>query len=270
MMKSHRGLCIAAVVLWGACGKSQPPSEAEVSAAKVRVGSALSAAGHAPRLFELLGLMPSYTCGQPRSVDLARLAADARLALPCAEVTLVGEAEADALVFTFEPECSFREHTLTGRAVFRLSAGDERFDVTGDFQETLVDGEPVMLSGGYGECGDEKRYWVRGERALQTSGTERFSLDVHLAHRDGLPLIGQSTWLLTGPAELIYPHSRDAIRFETLEYELGKVLPEQGSLTIETASGTRLKASFTRGWWRLGEATIQINDDDPVTVPVVQ
>ncbi len=155
--------------------------------------------------------MPSYTCGQPRSVGLARLAADARLALPCAEVTLVSELEADALIFSFGPECSFRAHTLTGRAVFRLSAGDERFDVSGDFQETVLDGDPLMLAGGYGECGDEKRYWVRGTRAFETSVTERFSIDVHLAQRDGLPLIGDSIWLLTGPAELIHPESRDAI-----------------------------------------------------------
>lgn len=258
---------LAAPLLLAACG--QVPSLEEIEDAKAHASAAVKALDRGRAALELLGLMPVYTCGEPRRTFIGRAADGLRADWPCAVVSLEAEGEsADLATLTFPVGCEALERSLAGEALFRYSGGEDRLELEADFRTLLVAGTALPAKAGYGTCGDESRYWALAEGPL--TGDYAFKVDLHVGKRGGLPVFGGTSLLVDGTGALIRAAGSDQLTLTAIEYEVGEYLPKQGTLLIETASGGRLEVGFEPSLWRFGEATVRIGDKEPVTIPIAR
>lgn len=254
----------------GGCSCSAPSQE-EVDDAKDRVNLAVQAVGRVRVALELLGLLPVYECGEPRRTFVGKAVEQAERSIGCVTATAVAEGQsADAVNLAFpEAGCEFQQHSLAGAALFRYSGGEDRLDLEADFGALQVDGDLLPAKAGYGTCSDEKRVWASAEGEFSERAGCRFKVDARVGLRDGMPVIGGTTVVLDGGAEITRPEGLDKLSFTSLHYEIGQIMPKQGSLLVETSGGKRIQVTFDPGLWRLGEAEVVIDDRDPVTIPVV-
>lgn len=251
-----------------ACG-GVPPSDMQVEEAKAHVKASLAAADRARTALELLGVLPTYTCGEPRRVFVGRVVNDLRAQVACVTVTTEEDGPtADLVRLTFADGCMVQGHALSGPAVFRYSGGEERLALEADVRELSVDGARLGARAGYGTCGDEKRVWGTASGALQPDGT--WSTDTTVGLRAGAPLIGGTTIVLNGTTSVRRPAGTDSVTMTGLEYEPGAYSPKAGTLTVTTADGHTVRVTFTEVLWMLGQAEVQLDDQAPVTVPVVR
>lgn len=247
-----------------------PPTQEEIAAAQVRVDAAAEAASQLRGALEVLGLLPEYTCGEPRRHFAGAAAEDLRARAGCVDVSTQEGETSDSLLVTYDQVCQVGEHHLAGTTRFELTGGEDRFEVTADLRQTELDGKPVQARAGYGTCSDEKAVWALVSGNLPRRPEVVYEIDGKVAKRDGLPLIGGTTLVFDGPGKLVREVGTDALVFTGLEYELGKYLPHAGSLAIQTADGHVYRVTFSKVLWKLGKAEVQIDDHSPVSVPVVQ
>ena len=263
--------CLALVILATACGR-EPPTQEEISDAKSRVDLAIHAAHQARLALELLGILPVYTCGEPRRTFVGRAAEGVRVKVPC--VTAAAEAlneSTDRVWFSFpETQCSLNGHTVSGQTAFVYTGGEERMELTADLSGLRVDGHALQARVGYGTCGDEKRFWTEASGALPGRPGSTYRVDGRVGLREGAPLFGSTSLVFDGPGEVSGPLGRDRVTFTGLEYEVGEFLPKKGQALIETARGHRVKVDFSEVLWRVGKVEVEIDDKAPVTVPIVR
>ncbi|PTL79332.1 hypothetical protein [Vitiosangium sp. GDMCC 1.1324] len=263
--------CLALVILATACGR-EPPTKEEIEDAKSRVDLAVHAAHQARVALELLGILPVYTCGEARRTFVGRVTEGAQVKVAC--ITATTEAlddTTDAVVLSFpEGQCSVNGHTVSGQSAFRYQGGEDRMDVFADLRGLKVDGQALQAKVGYGTCGDEKRFWAEAAGDLPDRAGSSYRVDGRVGLREGLPLIGGTTLVFDGPAEVSGPLGTDRITFTGLQYEVGEFLPAKGEALIETARGHRVSVHFSEVLWRLGKVEVEIDDKAPVTVPIVR
>jgi hypothetical protein len=257
-----------------ACGSGGPgldlPSQQELEAAKQNARAGIDLAERARQALELLGLLPTYECGEPRATFLGRAVAGLEAEVACATVSTEAlSAEEDAVRIEFAAEgCQARGVSLSGPAVFAYSGGTDRFSLEADLSALEVGGQPLSMRAGYGTCGDQKNFWAAGQGDLPGLAGASFALDVTVGLRGGVPVFGGTSLLLSGSAELTTAAGTDLVELEGLEYELGDVLPGEGLMRIATAGGTHIAIRFSSGFL-LGEVEITIDEHDPVSVPVL-
>lgn len=270
-----RHLVPAAVLtaLATACGGGGgPPTQEEIDDAHNRVDVALGAAAQARAALELLGILPTYTCGEPRRTFVGKAAESAHAQVGCVTATTETlDATTDAVVLTFAGEgCTVRGHTVTGQTAFKYSGGEDRMDMKADLRELQVDGASLQVEVGYGTCGDESRYYALAEGQLPRRPEYGYRVDGSVGVRDGVPVIGGTSLVFNGPGELTGPEGTHRLTFTELEYEVGQFAPKQGAALLETAEGHSVQAAFSQTLWRLGKMELTIDDRDPVTVPIVR
>lgn len=252
-----------------ACGGADDlPGQAEIDSARQRVEAAVSLADHAKTVLEMLGLLPSYDCGQPRRSWVGEIAAGFSVEHPCASAVAEQDgADGDRVRLTFpEAGCRALGRELAGEAVFAYSGGSDRFSLDADFSALRVAGETLGGHAGYGTCGDEKRVWAGGAGRLP--GLEvGFAFDITVAIRSGIPIFGSTTLILDGDGQLGDGAASDQVFFQQLKVEPGALLPKAGLLRIVTADGHRIEARFADGLL-IGQVEIRIDDHEPVTVPL--
>lgn len=268
-MRIHASLAL--LLLATACGRDLPTQE-EIDDAKSRVDLAVHAAHQARVALEVLGILPVYTCGEPRRTFVGRTTEGAQTKVAC--VTATSEARddtSDAVVLSFpESGCKVNGYTVSGQTAFLYQGGEERMDVFADLHGLTVDGHNVQATVGYGTCGDEQRFWAEASGALPERAGSSYNVDGRVGLREGLPIIGGTTLVFDGPAEVSGPLGTDRITFTELQYEVGEFLPKKGQAFIETANGRRVKVDFSEVLWRLGKVEVEIDDKAPVTVPIVR
>ncbi|WP_338869124.1 hypothetical protein [Myxococcus stipitatus] len=266
-------LGLSLVLLVAACGESDVPPEELVESAKARVERAV-VAGHLARgALEMLGVMPVYTCGEPRRSFLDVASLDVSTKVSCVTTRVVPvDAVTDSVVLTFaEGGCDIHGLKFTGRAVIQYRGGKDRMEVEASLRELLVDGQSLNTAVGYGACGDQTSAWAQVYTAVPGQPGHAIQLDVRVTQRPGLPFLGGSTLILDGQGALVVPDGRvDQLTFTTLQYEVGEFLPKEGTLTLETVDGHFVEASFQPGLWRLGKVELTVDDHKPVTVPIVR
>ncbi|MFL5343904.1 MAG: hypothetical protein ACJ8AT_03890 [Hyalangium sp.] len=256
-----------------ACGGERgPPTQEELDDAHNRVDVALDAATQARAALELLGILPVYTCGEPRRSFVGKAADSAQAQAGCVTATTETlDATTDAVVLTFAAGgCTVRGHTVSGQTAFKYSGGEDRMDLKADLRGLQVDGAPLQVEVGYGTCGDESRYYALAEGQLPRRPEYGYRVDGRVGMRDGLPVIGGTSLVFNGPGELTGPEGTHRVTFTELEYELGELAPKEGEALLETAQGRTVKAAFSQTLWRLGKMELTIDDRDPVTVPIVR
>ncbi len=264
-------VCLALVVLATACGR-EPPTQEEIDDAKTRVDLAIHAAHQARIALELLGILPVYTCGEPRQTFVGRAAEGAHAKVACLTATAEPQGEtADAVVFSFpEGGCSVYGHTVSGQSAFVYSGGKERMDLSANLNGLTVDGHTLQARVGYGTCGDEERFWTEAAGALPGRPGNTYRVDGRVGLRGGVPIFGGTSLVFDGPGQVSGPLGTDRVTFTALEYEVGEFLPKKGQALIETARGHRVRVDFSEVLWRVGKVEVEIDDKAPVTVPIVR
>ncbi|WP_342379625.1 hypothetical protein NVS55_09045 [Myxococcus stipitatus] len=266
-------LALSLVLLVAACGENDVPPDELVESAKARVERA-AAAGHLARsALEVLGVMPVYTCGEPRRSFLDVAAVDVRTRLSCVTTSVERvDAVTDAVVLTFaERGCDIHGLKFTGRAVIQYRGGEDRMEVEASLRQLEVDGQPLDVATGYGTCGDQTSVWAQVYTAVPGQPGHGIQLDVQVTHRPGLPLLGGSTLVLDGQGALVIPDGRvDRLTFTALQYEVGEFLPKEGTLALQTVDGHSVEASFQPSLWRVGKVKLTVDDHKSVTVPIVR
>jgi hypothetical protein len=268
----RRPLCLAAVTaLTAACGGS-PPTQEEIDEARDKVGVAMVAASQARAALELLGILPVYTCGEPRRSFVGKAAETLRAEVGCVTVTTEAiDAATDAVVLSFpKGTCEVRKHTVYGQTAFKYSGGEDRMEVKADLRQLRVDGYGLQAEVGYGTCGDESRYYALAEGPLPKNSEYTYKVDGRVGKREGLPVIGGTSLVFDGPGELTGPEGTSRLTFTELEYEIGEYAPKEGEMLLEKADGGTVKASFKNTLWRLGKMELTVDDREPVTVPIVR
>jgi hypothetical protein len=267
----RRALCLTALTfLTTACGENLPTEE-ELEAARAKVEVGLAAASQARTALELLGILPVYTCGEPRRSFVAEAAESAHTKVGCITAsTEAVDATTDAVVLAFGQGCEVLEHTVTGQTAFKYSGGEDRMEVKADLRQLRVDGHGLQAQVGYGTCGDESRYFALAEGSVPSQSAYTYRVDSQVGKRGGLPVIGGTELVFNGPGEITGPEGTHRLTFTELLYEIGEYAPKEGEALLEAADGSRVKATFSTSLWRLGEMELVIDDSDPVTVPIVR
>lgn len=246
----------------------QPVSEAETARARQQVTVALQVTAQVRAALELLGVFPEYTCGEPRRTFVGRAVSELTAQVACVTASAEAEGgEANLVRLHFAPGCQVNGHVVEGDAVFRYSGGESRMDLEAELQGLWVDGERLTARAGYGTCSDEKRVWAGAAGAL-VDGTS-YRLDVRVALREGLPLIGHQTLILDGAGGLRRAAGVDGLTVTALEYEVGAYAPKSGAISVFTAAGQQVDIRFTPVLWRAGKVSVAIDGKAPVTVPLV-
>jgi hypothetical protein len=253
-----------------ACGDT--PTQEEIDEARAQVDVALSAATQARAALELLGILPVYTCGEPRKSFVANVAQSYQAQVGCVTVgTESVDATTDAVVLAFgQAGCEVRKHSVSGQTAFKYSGGEDRMELKADLRQLRVDGDPLHAEVGYGTCGDEARYYALAQGPLPRKPEYAYKVDGRVGVREGLPVIGGTSLVLDGPGELTSPQGTSRLTFTGLLYEIGEYAPQEGEALLETAQGGKIRASFSKTLWRLGEMELTIDDRDPVTVPILR
>jgi hypothetical protein len=257
-------------VLATACGDA--PTQEEIDEARAQVALALGAAAQARAALELLGILPVYTCGEPRRSFVGNAVESVQAQVGCVTAgTESVDATTDAVVLAFpEAGCEVRKHTVSGQTAFKYSGGEDRMDVKADLRQLRVDGDSLQAEVGYGTCGDEQRFYALAEGTLPRKPEYTYRVDGRLGVREGLPIIGGTSLVLHGPGELTGPEGTNQLTFTELLYELGEYAPKEGEVLLETSDGRMVRATFSQTLWRLGKMELVIDDRDPVTVPIIR
>jgi hypothetical protein len=262
-------LCLAALVT--GCGVEKPTQE-EIDAAKAKVERAVAASHLARGALEALGILPVYTCGEPRRSFVSEAAAGVHTRYACATATVEPrDAVTDSVVLRFdEGGCEVHGLRFTGQAAFLYRGGEDLMEVAADLRGLTVDGHSVQAEVGYGTCGDETRVFVDVEGGVPGREGYTFHIDGRVGMRGGVPVIGGSELVLDGPGELKGPDGTDRLTLTSLLYDVGQYLPKQGTAVLETSDGHRVEARFEEVLWRVGKVEVTIDDKEPVTVPLVR
>lgn len=267
----RRILSVCLAVLVAACG-GEAPTQEEVDSARLTVERAVAAAHQARGALEALGILPVYTCGEPRRSFVGRAAEGVHARYACASATVEArDAVTDAVVLTFdEGGCDVHGLRFTGRVAFLYRGGEARMEVHADLRELTVDGHNVQAQVGYGTCEDETRLFADVAGGVPGREGHRFHIDGRVGMRSGVPVIGGSELVLDGQGELTGPGERDQLTLTSLLYDVGQYLPKTGTAVLFTAEGRRVEARFEEVLWRVGKVEVVIDDKEPVTVPIVR
>jgi hypothetical protein len=258
-------------VLATACGGQEPTKE-QIEEAQARVEQAADALARARTALEVLGVLPVYTCGEPRRTFVGEASESVQVQLACVSATTEAvDATTDAVVLAFaDGGCTARGHGISGQGRFLYSGGEDRMALTADLRELRVDGHPLQAKVGYGTCGDESSAWVEAAGNLPGQDGLTFRVDGRTASRPGLPLIGGSELWLNGTGSLTGTAGTDRLTLTDVLFEDGEYIPKEGEVLVDTADGGRVKATFRPGLWRSGKVELVIDDAEPVTVPIVR
>lgn len=268
----RRTACLAlAVLATSACGGNLPTKE-EVEDATARVERVAASAHQVRGAFEALGLMPVYTCGEPRRAFLSHATEGLSSRISCATATVRPVDDVtDAVVVSFPAGgCDVHGLRFTGHAVLEYRGGEDLMELSADLRGLAVDGQPLQAKVGYGTCSDETRLFAEVEGDVPGREGHTFHIHSRVGMRQGLPLIGGASLLFDGPGELTGPGGTDRLTLTSVLYEVGNYLPKEGTALLESANGHVLKLTFQPVLWRVGKVEVTVDDKDPITVPVVR
>ena len=240
-----------------------PPSDALVAEARARAEKSVASIEDARAVLEMIGILPTYDCTVGRNEYVGAALEEIPTKAACATLTTaVIDGTTDEITATFPAEgCDVVGHHVTGVFVVRITGGTDTFGVELDAHDLVVDGRQISALAGYGTCGDETRYWVAADGTVEG---EPFTVDAEVGKRDGIPVIGGTTLLITGTATV----GSDSVTMTGIEYEIGDFLPKNGTLVIQTAEH-RIEVTFDLDSPILGDVTVKIDDYAAVTIPVV-
>jgi len=243
------------------------PSPSQIADAKARIQAALAGATEIREVLERLGILPTYTCGEPRNTFVGATLGSMQARYGCATVMLdAGDPARDVVTVAFPPGgCDVGGAQFAGSMVARISGGDDTFALELDPRNLTIEGKTLTALGGYGSCGDASRYWAS---ATGTAHGKMYAIDVEVEKRAGIPFIGSTMLAVDGTVTLTDGSGTDSVILDGVEYEVGDLFPHAGTIVVQTASGHRISATFSSTSIFTGNVRVTIDSHDPVTIPI--
>ena len=199
---------------------------------------------------QFLGLVPSYTCGEPAKSELSDAIPVMQANLgPCAQAAPGPSTDTtDSELLSFPaPGCDVFGATWTGQITATASGGDSRDALAFDFTGMRINGAPVDAKIGRVDCGDLTTWDLAvTTRVPATSKTQELDLGYHgtVVDRPGLAFIGTDYFILEGPADITYGGKTLHVTFKQLWWEAGLDLPHKGELDYTNAHGHEVAIKF--------------------------
>ena len=243
------------------------PSASQIADARSRLQVALAGADEIREVLERVGLLPSYTCGEPRGTFAGDVVGAMQARYGCATVTLdTGDPARDVVTVAFPAGgCELGGALFAGSMVARISGGDDTFALELDPRSLTIGGDGIAALGGYASCGDARRYWAS---ATGTADGTQYAIDVTVEQREGVPFISSTMLAVDGTMTLTDGSGTDMVTLDGVEYEVGDLFPRAGTLVVQTASGHRISAVFSSGSVLTGNVRVVIDAHDAVTIPI--
>jgi hypothetical protein len=260
-------LAVTAACTSGPDDPTGPPSSSQVSDAKARLQASLAGTAEIREVLERIGLLPSYTCGEPRNTFAGDVVGSMQASYGCATATLdAGDPARDVVTVAFPPGgCDAAGARFAGSMVARISGGDDTFALELDPRALTIDGNGIAALGGYASCGDATRYWAS---AAGTAHGKLYEIDVEVEKRAGVPFLSSMMFAVDGMLTLTDPSGADTVTLDGVEYEVGDLFPRAGTIVIQTASGHRISATFSSGSILTGNVRVEIDAHAAVTIPI--
>lgn len=171
-MKRMIGLVGLALV---ACDREDLPEEPRtLDDARALITEARPAIDKADRALKLLGILPSYECGEEQRTFVGRVVEGLRVEHECATIEASSHGVMDLVDITATDTCTLGQVTFTGAMQLAYVGGDDRLLVALDATETELASRIQ-----YTECSDETVYRV-------TTTLEALTVRVELTQRASL------------------------------------------------------------------------------------
>lgn len=246
------------------------PSKAEVEDAKTRVGLTTTVVGQGKAILEMLGIIPSYECGEARPAFASKLPASFRSAFAGANVEVNSASPTEDLISVAFPAAgsSFHGQTLTGNLLVKTSGGTDRFTLSLDARNVKVNNVPVQGEGGYGKCGDSTAYWAKSDGPVPGAATYAYLLNADVGKKAGIPIIGSTTLLINATATVSRSGKADQVVLTGIDYEVGKLVPRKGTVVINTSDNHRISATFSDDTPLVGQVEVKVDSKNAVKVPL--
>lgn len=243
------------------------PSASQISDAKARLQASLAGASEIRKVLERLGILPTYTCGEPRNTFVGQAVGSMQARYGCATVALdASNPTRDVVTVTFPPGgCDVGGTPFAGSMVARISGGDDTFALELDPRNLSVGGKTLTALGGYGSCGDASRYWAS---ATGTAYGRAFTVDALVEKRAGTPFLSSTMLAVDGALTLTDASGTDSVTLDGVEYEVGDTFPHAGTIVVETAAGHRISATFSTSSRFTGSVRLVIDAHDAVVIPI--
>jgi hypothetical protein len=243
------------------------PSASQITDAKARLQAALAGAAEIREVLERIGLLPTYTCGEPRGNFVADAVGSMQARYSCATVTLdAGDPARDVITVAFPTGgCELGGALFVGSMIARVSGGDDTFALELDPRDLTIDGNGIAAVGGYGSCGDASRYWAS---ATGTAHGKMYAIDVEIEERAGVPFLSSTMLAVDGTMTLTDASGTDTVTLDGVQYEVGDLFPTAGTIVVQTASGHRISATFSSSSVLTGNVRVVIDAHEAVTIPI--
>ncbi len=223
-------------------------------------------------VLDFLHLLPKDACGDPKQHFATTLLPNLEASVGCALLSRTAEDEQDVVRVDFPAEgCSHRGRTLTGTLVFAFNAGEDRTDLSLDFNELLIDGRAIPARGGYGTCGDAQSYWADVAGTLPQSGERHYVAGGTFMQVAGLPIIGGEQASLDAAGLMTTDKGASRLKVSGLVLMLFKQpIPRSGVLEIELSDGRHIYAHVQNEQLdeNLIHVEVQLDDKEPVRLKV--
>jgi hypothetical protein len=247
-----------------------PPTSDEFTEAKTLVLLSMDALQQVHAALDLLGIIPVYECGESRATFVGDIVPQLQSQLGCAQITTSAQADSDSVILSFPQEgCDVGDHTLSGQVVFTYSGGEDRMDLVLNATGLNIDGDAVQVSGGYSTCGDQESYFVSVAGALPGQSGATFALDASVTVQEGFPIFGSPTLIFDGVGQLNTNAGTTQLTLDNVEYQPGDIIPQSGVVTLDTASGHSIVATFVTNSSFFQSISVAIDDRDLVTIPLL-
>jgi hypothetical protein len=243
------------------------PSKAETDDARARVGYGSEGLSGLRVILEILGLIPVYSCGEPRAVFAGKIpdSLASRFAGSHIDLDASDPARDKFTILLPSQGMSVKGQTLTGTLLLTTSGGEDRLTLEVDATQARVNGVPIRSKAGYGECGDSSEYWGHSEGPLSgNQGT--YLVDTRVSQKAGMPFFGGTTFRIDAEGSYTRGGKTDALTLTSIEYEGGKTLPNSGVMLIETSNGHRIKATFSDHTPLLRQVTVKVDSYTGITL----
>lgn len=245
------------------------PSQSEIDDAKARIGLTSDGLGRLHAALEFLGIIPVYTCGEPRSNFAGRLPEGLKTGFAGAAISLDATDPAmDRVSIVFPAAGSpVRGFKVTGSLLINTSGGQDHFSLEIDARNAQVDGKAVQSLGGYGTCGDSTSYWADSEGPLG-GGDATYLFKAVVGKKSGVPVIGNTTLLVNATGSVTRGGKVDRVTLTSVDYEVGRILPRSGTILIVTSNNHRISATFSDDTPIAGQVKVKVDSKSTVTIPL--
>lgn len=239
------------LVVLGLCGCGAELQDA--ADAKVEALQATKAGQAVVETAQLIGILPTYTCGEPAQVEFADMLPAVKGNLGgCATVAQGPSTDtASTLELQFPQQgCDLLGARWAGQIEASVSGGQDRSEVSLDLRQATVNGQPLDGRIGRLSCGDLDTWSLDVDANVPaTAHTHEMAVGFHgtVVDRPGIPFLGADYFIVDGPLTLEYGGRTVDATFHQVWWEPGLDVPREGTIDLVDPNGRKVSVRFDKG-----------------------